>query len=157
MIPSMVAPTVRPATSPCSPGARSSYTVTVQGGSFVFTDNRTGSSDGIDTVTNVERFEFADRTVTAAEFTDTTGPVLTAATPADNATEVAAGNNIVLTFDEAVAAGTGNIVISNGAGDTRTIAISDTSQVTISGNTVTINPTADLAAGPPMTLRWPRA
>ena len=53
----------------------------------------------------------------------------------------------MLTFDEAVAAGTGNIVISNGAGDTRTIAISDASQVTISGNSVTINPTADLAAG----------
>ena len=128
-------------------GARSNYTVTVQGGSFVITDNRTGPSDGIDTVTNVERFEFADRTVTAAELIDTTGPVLTAATPADNATAVAAGNNIVLTFSEAVAAGSGNIVISNGAGDTRTIAIGDASQVTISGNTVTINPTADLAAG----------
>ncbi|KRQ97736.1 choice-of-anchor I family protein [Bradyrhizobium valentinum] len=128
-------------------GARSNYTVTVQGGSFVITDNRTGSSDGIDTVSNVERFEFADRTLTAAELTDATGPVLTAATPADNATAVAAGNNIVLTFDEAVAAGTGSIVISNGAGDTRTIAIGDASQVTVSGNTVTINPTADLAAG----------
>ncbi|MCA6116505.1 choice-of-anchor I family protein [Bradyrhizobium sp. WSM 1738] len=128
-------------------GARSNYTITVQGGSFVITDNRTGSSDGIDTVSNVERFEFADRTLTAAELTDATWPVLTAATPADDATAVAAGNNIVLTFDEAVAAGTGNIVISNGAGDTRTIAINDASQVTISGNTVTINPTADLAAG----------
>ena len=128
-------------------GARSNYTVTVQGGSFVITDNRTGASDGIDTVSNVERFEFADRTVTAAELDRCDGAVLTAATPADNATEVAAGNNIVLTFNEAVAAGTGNIVISNGAGDTRTIAIGDTSQVTISGNTVTINPTADLAAG----------
>ncbi|WP_035726294.1 choice-of-anchor I family protein [Bradyrhizobium murdochi] len=128
-------------------GARSNYTVTVQGGSFVISDNRTGSSDGNDTVTNVERFEFADRTLTAAELTDATGPTLTAATPADNATAVVAGNNIVLTFDEAVMAGTGNIVISSGAGDTRTIAINDASQVTISGNTVTINPTADLAAG----------
>jgi VCBS repeat-containing protein len=128
-------------------GARSNYTVTLQGGSFVISDNRVGSSDGVDTVVNVERFEFADRTLTAAQLLDATGPVLTAATPADNAPEVAAGSNIVLTFDEAVAAGTGNIVISNGAGDTRTIAINDASQVTISGNTVTINPTADLAAG----------
>ncbi|UPJ51762.1 choice-of-anchor I family protein [Bradyrhizobium sp. 200] len=128
-------------------GARSNYAVTLQGGSFVITDTRTGSSDGIDIITNVERFEFADRTLTAAELTDATGPTLTGATPADNATVVAAGNNIVLTFDEAVAAGTGNIVISNGAGDIRTIAINDASQVTISGNTVTINPTADLAAG----------
>lgn len=129
-------------------GDRSNYTVTVEGGSFVITDNRTtGTTDGIDTISNVERFEFADRTVTAAELVDSSGPTLTAATPADDAAAVAAGSNIVLTFDEAVAAGTGNIVISNGAGDTRTIAIGDTSQVTIAGNTVTINPTADLAAG----------
>ncbi|MBR1212311.1 choice-of-anchor I family protein [Bradyrhizobium sp. JYMT SZCCT0180] len=128
-------------------GARSNYTITQQGGSFVITDNRAGSSDGVDTVANVERFEFTDRTLTAAQLLDATGPVLTAGTPADNATDVAAGNNIVLTFDEAVAAGTGNIVISNGAGDTRTIAIGDASQVTIAGNIVTINPTADLAAG----------
>lgn len=128
-------------------GARSNYTITQQDGSFVITDNRTGQSDGIDTVKNVERFEFADRTLSASQLLDATGPVLTAATPADNATAVAAGNNIVLTFDEAVAAGTGNIVISNGAGDTRLIAIGDASQVTISGNAVTINPTADLTAG----------
>ncbi|QHO76158.1 hypothetical protein ACH79_29685 [Bradyrhizobium sp. CCBAU 051011] len=128
-------------------GAHSNYTVTVQGGSFVITDKRVGPWDGVDTVTNVERFEFADRTLTAAQLLDASGPVLTAATPADNATGVATGSNIVLTFDEAVAAGTGNIVISNGAGDTRTIAINDASQVTISGNTVTINPAADLAAG----------
>ncbi|WKA26142.1 choice-of-anchor I family protein [Bradyrhizobium roseum] len=128
-------------------GARSNYTVTVEAGSFVITDNRTGLSDGTDIITNIELFEFADRTFTAAELADVTGPVLTAASPADNAADVAAGNNIVLTFNEAVAAGTGNIVISNGAGDTRTIAIGDASQVTISGNTVTINPTAELAAG----------
>jgi VCBS repeat-containing protein len=128
-------------------GARSDYTITLQSGSFVITDNRAGSADGVDTVVNVERFEFSDRTLTAAQLTDATGPVLTTATPADNAGAVAAGSNIVLTFDEAVAAGTGNIVISNGAGDTRTISINDASQVTISGNTVTVNPTADLTAG----------
>ncbi|UTW07207.1 Ig-like domain-containing protein [Pseudomonas benzenivorans] len=78
---------------------------------------------------------------------DTVAPTLTASTPADNVTAVAVGSNIVLTFSEAVQAGSGNIVISDGAGDTRNIAISDTSQVTISGSQVTINPTADLASG----------
>ncbi len=53
------------------------------------------------------------------------------------------GNNIVLTFSEAVAAGTGDIVISDGAGDTRAIAVGD-GQVVFSGSTVTINPTDDL-------------
>ncbi|MBF0463377.1 MAG: FG-GAP repeat protein, partial [Magnetococcales bacterium] len=52
-------------------------------------------------------------------------------------------SNIVLTFSENVVAGTGNIVISDGI-DTRTIAVTDATQVTISGNTVTIDPTNDL-------------
>jgi uncharacterized delta-60 repeat protein len=77
---------------------------------------------------------------------DTLAPTLSNSSPSDNTTGVAATANIVLTFNETVQAGTGNIVISNGA-DTRTIAITDNSQVSISGNTLTINPTADLTAG----------
>ncbi len=73
---------------------------------------------------------------------DTTAPTLNSSTPSDNAAAVAVGDNIVLTFNENVFAGSGNIVISNGAGDTRTIAVGDP-QVSIVGNQVTINPTAD--------------
>ncbi|MDQ7015251.1 MAG: Ig-like domain-containing protein, partial [Gammaproteobacteria bacterium] len=59
----------------------------------------------------------------------------------------ALADNIVLNFDSNVQAGSGNFVISDGAGDTRTIAVTDATQVTISGNSVTLNPSADLAAG----------
>lgn len=128
-------------------GARSNYTVALNGTTYTITDNRGGNPDGTDSVTNVERFQFSDRTLTATQLTDVTGPTLDASNPLDNAINVVAGANIVLTFSETVLAGTGNIVISNGSGDTRTIAIGDTSQVSISGNTVTVNPTADLAAG----------
>jgi predicted secreted protein len=78
---------------------------------------------------------------------DMLAPTLVSSTPADNATILSAGSNIVLTFNESIAAGTGNIVISDGAGDTRTIAVGDTSQVNISGTTLTINPTEDLVKG----------
>ncbi|MFF8802830.1 MULTISPECIES: ExeM/NucH family extracellular endonuclease [unclassified Methylobacterium] len=78
---------------------------------------------------------------------DQTAPRLVAATPADNALKVAVGASIVLTLSEAVKAGSGTITITDGAGDTRAIAVSDTSQVSISGTTVTINPAADLKAG----------
>ncbi|MGI9210942.1 MAG: Calx-beta domain-containing protein, partial [Methylococcaceae bacterium] len=77
---------------------------------------------------------------------DTQAPTLTSSTPADNATGVALGSNLVLNFSETVQAGTGNIILSNGT-DTRTIGISDTSQVSFSGTGVTINPTADLLGG----------
>ena len=78
---------------------------------------------------------------------DQTGPTLVSATPADNATAVAASTNIILTFTEAVRAGTGIITVTDGAGDVRTIAIGDASQVTFSGTTLTINPTTDLRQG----------
>lgn len=89
--------------------------------------------------------------VTTLNFTtassDTVAPMLTGSTPADNAVSIAVGSNIVLTFSEAVKAGSGNIVIANSTGtDTRTISITDASQVSISGSTVTINPSQDLAA-----------
>ena len=78
---------------------------------------------------------------------DTTAPLLNSTTPADNATGVAVGSNLVLTFNEAVKAGTGLIVIHNALdGSTaRVISASDTSQVSFSGSQVQINPATDLA------------
>ena len=77
---------------------------------------------------------------------DMQAPALVSSTPTDEATVLKHSSNIVLAFSEAVFAGTGSIVISDGAGDTRSISVTDTSQVTFSGSTVTINPTADLNA-----------
>ncbi|GAB2865808.1 hypothetical protein GCM10027277_38260 [Pseudoduganella ginsengisoli] len=82
-----------------------------------------------------------------------------------NASAVNTSADIVLTFSEAMTSGTGLITISDGATqtymgkdgtlrtrlvgatDTRTVDISDTSQVTVSGDTVTINLASDLKAG----------
>ncbi len=52
-------------------------------------------------------------------------------------------NNIYLTFDETVMAGSGDFIISNEV-DTRTIDIKDTNQVSFNEGTMTINPTDDL-------------
>jgi hypothetical protein len=77
---------------------------------------------------------------------DTVAPTLSSSSPTDNATSVSTSGSIVLTFNEAIAAGTGNIVISDGASDTRTITVTDTTQITISGKLVTIKPTLALHA-----------
>lgn len=77
---------------------------------------------------------------------DITAPVLATTAPADNATGVT-GSRVVLTFNESVRAGTGTITLSNGSDDVRVIAASDVTQVTISGRTVDINPSADLRPG----------
>ncbi len=78
--------------------------------------------------------------------TDTAGPTLLSSTPTDDATGITS-SRILLNFNEPVVAGTGNIVITNGMGDTRTLNVTDTTQVTFSGNTANINPSADFLRG----------
>jgi Domain of unknown function (DUF4347)/Bacterial Ig-like domain/Beta-propeller repeat len=77
---------------------------------------------------------------------DKTAPSVNNFTPTDNATNVSLSNNLVLQFSETVNKGTGNIVIKRSADNSifETIDI-NSANVTISGNTVTINPTSDLA------------
>jgi methionine-rich copper-binding protein CopC len=91
---------------------------------------------------------FADPT--ALNFTtettggDTTAPTLVSSTPADDATDIAVADDIVLSFDEDVVAGTGVIALFDAAAPTTALA----STVTFNGdNTVTIDPDADLAEG----------
>ena len=88
--------------------------------------------------------------ISSSEPIDTTAPTLTSATPADNAAAVAPSADIVLTLSEAVKAGTGDITVTNGAGDVRTITIGTSDPdgtVTINGSEVRIDLAADLAAG----------
>ncbi|GLI94038.1 bluetail domain-containing putative surface protein [Methylocystis echinoides] len=55
-------------------GALADYTITDTGAGFQIVDNRAGSADGVDTVVNVENFQFSDQTV-AAETFETTAPI----------------------------------------------------------------------------------
>ncbi len=73
-------------------------------------------------------------------------PRLFFSTPADNTVLFPTDGNITLNFDEQITAGIGNIIITNESdtSDTHTFAINDTSQVTISGSKVTIDPSTDL-------------
>jgi len=85
---------------------------------------------------------------TALSFTtaDVANPVLSSSSPADGATDFSAGNNIVLTFSEAVDVETGNIVLYKSDGSTiETFNVASSGLVTGTGTTtITINPTSDL-------------
>ncbi len=75
-------------------------------------------------------------------------PTLTGTSPVDNATGVGVNDNIILTFNETVVAGSGNIIISTGTssdGDFETIAV-ENAKVSISSNVVTINPSGTFAS-----------
>ncbi len=87
---------------------------------------------------------------TTAVVTDTIAPTITTFTPADGATAVAVGSNLVVNFDEAIQNGTGLIEIHSGTATGALVASYDaatSTNLTISGSTLTINPTADLAPG----------
>ncbi len=81
---------------------------------------------------------------------DTTAPTLTSTAPSNNATGVAVGSNIVLTFSEAIQRGSGAIAIHAGSPNGTVVESYDaatSTSLTIAGITLTINPSADLAKG----------
>lgn len=83
-------------------------------------------------------------------------PTLSSSSPTDNATGVAVGANITLTFNESVRFGYGTITLRENNGGWADLEVFDIAnpagfgtgagQISISGSTLTINPTADLTA-----------
>ncbi|MBT6556226.1 MAG: hypothetical protein HON50_11590, partial [Candidatus Marinimicrobia bacterium] len=78
---------------------------------------------------------------------DVIAPTLLSTSPVDDATGVAVNTNIVLNFSETIQAGAGNILVKKASDNTtvKTIDINN-GQITISGPTLTINPTVDFTA-----------
>ncbi len=86
----------------------------------------------------------------AALTVDTTAPTVTSFSPLDASTAVGLNSNITLTFSEAIQKGTGNIEIRSGSATgtlVESFAASSSNRVTVSGSTLTIDPTNDLANG----------
>ena len=79
---------------------------------------------------------------------DVVAPTVLSASPLDEATGVAPGANVVLTFSEAIQRGAGSIVLKTGAGTVvATYDAATSTNLSISGSTLTIDPAADLAYG----------
>jgi methionine-rich copper-binding protein CopC/Ca2+-binding RTX toxin-like protein len=106
---------------------------------------------GVDTFTRVEYFQFDDVRKAAIELwggADQGFPTLLSSSPADGGTAVPVGAPLVLTFSEAVRAGTGSFVIYKADGTVaQTVDAGDASQVRFSGATVTIHPAQELEPG----------
>ena len=81
---------------------------------------------------------------------DTIAPTVTSFSPSDGSTDVATGTNITVTFSEMVKAGTGTIEIHAGSATGAVVESFDVasgSQISFSGNTLTIDPVSDIAYG----------
>ena len=82
------------------------------------------------------------------EFGDTTAPTVTTFSPVDSAFGVAVGSNIVLSFSEAIQKGTGTIALHSSSASGKVVEsydVATSTNLTVSGSTLTINPTTDLA------------
>jgi methionine-rich copper-binding protein CopC len=113
--------------------------------SFVATQTNTAGATGITLWSGYSTTGTMGPQILITVNSDTTPPTLSSSTPADNATGVAVSSNIVLNFSESVKVGTGNVLIKKSSDNTTIATIPiDNAQITISGSTVTINPTADL-------------
>jgi murein DD-endopeptidase MepM/ murein hydrolase activator NlpD len=127
------------------------YTGMADGNAHVHLEIRLGYGVGYENTNGYNPGGAAAGWVDPSDFINshrTTMPLLTGTSPVDNALTAPVDVNIVLTFNETVVAGSGSILLYNANGTlARTIDVTDQSQVTFSGNTLTINPESDLAPG----------
>jgi methionine-rich copper-binding protein CopC len=78
---------------------------------------------------------------------DTTAPKVVTFSPSDASRNVALDSNITVTFSEAIRAGSGAVEIHNGSATgvlIESFDVTSSDRLTFSGNTLTIDPTADL-------------
>ncbi|MFZ6777672.1 DUF4214 domain-containing protein [Undibacterium sp. Ji83W] len=139
---------------------RSEYKITLAADGSVHVDTLSGASGELHaTLLNMERLVFnngKDVLDLLSFFGDTTPPTVISFSPATLATSVATNSDIVLTFSETVTAGSGTISLMNADGSVvANYNIAQSSNVTVNGNTVTINPTNDLNNGSTYKLSIP--
>lgn len=106
-------------------------------------------NDGIEDLSGNDFAGISDNTTwnfTTEPIPDADPPTISTLTPSDDATSVGIGDNLIMIFNEDVQnTSTGLIRIKNGNGTTKENFSLPNPNVTFSGNTVTINPTVDLA------------
>ena len=79
---------------------------------------------------------------------DTTAPTLQSSSPSDGATNVTLSQNLTMTFDDNIVIGTGSItIVETGVGNFEALDVTNGSLVSVSGATVTLNPSGTLKKG----------
>ncbi|MDP4836834.1 MAG: Ig-like domain-containing protein, partial [Burkholderiales bacterium] len=130
-------------------GALSDYSVVLlDSGDYRITDQRDSSPDGVDTLSDIEFLVFGSNApLTIATAVDTSAPTIVSISPLDSARGVNADANLLFTFSEDIQLGSGQIVLKTAAGTTVETYTLGTNNVTIDGNTLTIDPSSDLIDG----------
>jgi len=94
-------------------------------------------------------------TVTGSTTNDTTAPTVVSFSPENGAPAVNRFADVVVTFNEVVQRGSGNIVLKDGTGTVvETFDAATSTRLTVDGMKLVVNPTADLAADTAYTLAF---
>ena len=150
----------------------SGYTITQGGGGSVLVDSISSASGGGLHVTllNIEILSFRNKNIDLTTYfnpsppppppppppTDTSPPTITGYSPTAQASNVSVDSNIVLTFSESIQRGTGTITISSATGGVvASFDAAASANLTISGSTLTIDPSVNLDTGTSYTVNLP--
>lgn len=131
---------------------RADYTIVANADGSVSVDTVSGASAALHaTLYNVELLTFNDRTDIVdlrTYFSDTTAPLLIGTTLSNTGAALAVDASFAFTFNETVKLGGGAIVLKGSGGEiVETFDAAHSAGVSISGNTLTIDPSANLASG----------
>jgi hypothetical protein len=113
------------------------------------------TSNSVNGGTNAGAFVWREFDVFGAPTTavDGTPPLISTLSPSNGTTDVPLGTNLVATFSETVAIGTGNITIQDLDTPSQTVITLPDARVSVSGPVLTINLDADLAANTNYAIR----
>ena len=136
-----VSPTTGWANAPATTVQSSNLTANATGDLYV----RVKAVSGVSNASSAQKA--LETLVVGAAAADTTAPTLSSSSPASTDRNIAVGSNIVLTFSENIARGTGSITIKKHSDDTTVelFNVATSSQITVSGAVLTIDPTVSLA------------
>jgi hypothetical protein len=119
-------------------GNKADYTLGFNSSGFTITDNK--GTEGLDILSSIEQAVFADTILNI----DTNAPTVTNFSPSDDAIGVSINANLVLTFNESIQFGTGNIELKTLAGVTiANFPVTSSTNLSIVGSILTIDPTSD--------------
>ena len=129
-------------------GLFTGYRVEKSGTDYRIVDIFSNDNDeGTDLLSGIEEAKFSDATVQLASL-DLTPPTVSIFNPADGTGSVAVGSNITITFSESIQKGAGNIEIRQGSASGTLIEsfnVTTNARVSVSGSTLTIDPTSNLS------------
>ncbi len=86
----------------------------------------------------------ANAVASSVQNSDTAAPTVSNFSPADQATDIAVDTDVVITFNEYIQRGSGQIVLTDASGTTLVTYDASSSNLSIHGSTLTLNPDTNL-------------